>query len=286
VPRGLVLLVAAVWLLLWGLWPAHAGAQAAGNPGTVELEVRSEYSLIRVRRAGSVRTLVFVRDNGVEAIESQVDLRRPHQLLVPYSHTMFASYLFQPHPKRVAIIGLGGGAMVHFLRRYDPQVHIDAVEIDPVVVKIAREYFSVQPDDRLNVITADGLDFLAKTQQQYDVVYLDAFLKPAPDTDETGMPLRLKTIRFYQMVQQKLRPGGVVAINLNQHPGLRQDIETIRQAFAQVYAFRVGLGNLVMVGTAQPQRVSQAQLRRRAAELDRRFQTGTFFRQMPAILLP
>jgi len=261
-------------------------AQSSGNLGMVELDVRSEYSHIRVRRRGSVRTLVFVRDNGMEAIESQVDLRRPAELLVAYTRTMFASYLFQPHPEKVLIVGLGGGAMVHFLRRHDPQVHIDAVEIDPVVVKIAKDYFHIQPGEKLDVITADGLDYLKTTQTRYDVIYLDAFLKPSTETDQTGIPLRLKTIRFYQMVQQKLRPDGVVVINLNQHPRLRQDIKTVQQAFGQVYALRVGLANVVLVCVPGNERLSRAQLRVRAVQLDRRFQTGTLFRQIPAVLMP
>jgi len=265
---------------------SRALAQPPSSLGPVELDVKSEYSHIRVRRNGSIRTLVFVRDNGVEPIESQIDLRRPYDLLVPYSRTMFASYLFQPHPKRVLIVGLGGGGMVHFLRHYDPEVHIDAVEIDPVVVKIAHDYFAIRPDEHLKVITADGYDYLQKAETRYDVIFLDAFLKPTAETDETGLPLRLKTLRFYQTVQQKLRPGGVVAFNLNQHPQLREDIETVKQAFAQAYAFRVGFNNVVVVGSPASERLSKTELRTRAAQLDRRLKTRTLFRHMPGILMP
>ncbi len=261
-------------------------AQAPSALGAVELDIRSEYSHIRLRRKGSVRTLVFVREGGVEAVESQVDLRRPFELLVPYTQTMFVSYLFQPQPERVLLVGLGGGAMVHFLRHYDPKVQIDVVEIDPTVVKIAQEYFGIRPGEGLNIVTADGYEYLGRTEMRYDVIYLDAFLKPSAETDETGLPLRLKTVRFYRMVQEKLRPGGVVVLNLNQHPTLREDIETLRRSFAQVYAFRVGTGNMVLVGSPASQRLDRAELRTRAAELDRRFQTGTLFRQMPGILMP
>jgi len=61
-----------------------------------------------------VRTLVFVRDNGEEFVESMVNLRRPHELLLPYSRFMLASYLLQSGQQRVLIAGLGGGGMVHF----------------------------------------------------------------------------------------------------------------------------------------------------------------------------
>lgn len=287
VPAGAVLAIAAAccWALS-GFWPARAAAQPPSTLGAVELDVQSEYSHIRLRRQGSVRTMVFVRAGGVEAIESQIDLRRPFVLLVPYTQTMFASYFFQPQPERVLLVGLGGGAMVHFLRHYDPKVQIDAVEIDPVVVKIAEDYFGIRPGEGLNIITADGYEYLGRTQTRYDVIYLDAFLKPSAQTDETGLPLRLKTVRFYQMVQEKLQPGGVMVFNLNQHSALREDIETLRQSFAQVYPFRVGTGNLVLVASPAAQRLDRAELRARAAALDRRFNTGTLFRQMPGILMP
>ncbi len=287
VPTGVALVIAAAccWALS-GFWPARVVAQPPSTLGAVELDIQSEYSHIRLRRRGSIRTLVFVRVGGVEAVESQVDLRRPFELLVPYTQTMFASYFFQPQPERVLLVGLGGGAMVHFVRHHDPQVQIDAVEIDPAVVKIAQDYFGIRPGDGLNIVTEDGFEFLGRTQTRYDVIYLDAFLKPSDQTDETGMPLRLKTVRFYQVLQQKLRPGGVVVFNLNQHPDLREDIETVRQAFAQVYAFRVGTGNMVLVGSPAGQRLSRTELRTRAAELDRRFKTGTLFRRMPGILMP
>ena len=41
----------------------------------------------------------------------------------------------------------------------------------------------------MNIVTADGLKFIAEAEKQYDVIYLDAFLKPSADTDSTGVPL-------------------------------------------------------------------------------------------------
>lgn len=81
-----------------------------------------------------------MKDSGQEAVETKVDLEKPHELLAPYSHCMFLSYVFRPKQENVLIVGLGGGAMVHFLRHYDPQVKIDVVEIDAVVVGIADQY--------------------------------------------------------------------------------------------------------------------------------------------------
>ena len=149
---------------------APGAAEALGGEGYLELDVKSDYSHIRVSRRYSVRTMVFVRDSGEEALETEVDLRKPHELQFAYLRYMFLSYVFRPKQEKVLIVGLGGGSMVHFLKRYDPNVQIDAVEIDPVVVGIAEKYFGVRSGGKVNVVTADGLDYLAKTKAQKPMV--------------------------------------------------------------------------------------------------------------------
>jgi spermidine synthase len=258
-----------------------AGAPKAAKPASVlEEEVKSEYSRIRVRRQGSVRSLIFVRDNHDEVIESIVNVKKPYDMQAPYSRYMFASYLFQPRQQQVLIVGLGGGAMVHFLRHYAPEAEVTTVEIDPAVVKLADRYFGVRPGKNLKIVTGDGLQFLEKTDARYDAVYMDAFLKPSADTDATGTPLAMKTIRFYKGVQEKLKAGGVVAFNLNEHKGLEDDLTTLRQAFPQLYVFRLGGGNVVAVGTMETARQPLATLVTRAREIDRRFKTTFSFPEL------
>jgi spermidine synthase len=133
----------------------------------------------------------------------------------------------------------------------------------------------------VSVITADGLQYLADTDAAYDVIYMDAFLKPSAGTDTTGAPLHLKTVQFYQDVQQKLKPGGVVVFNLNPHAKVRDDLQTIRSAFRQTYVFHLpGSRGLVAVGAASAERLSAAELTARAGDLDRRFRTSFSFERM------
>jgi spermidine synthase len=262
--------------------PCDAG-RGWGLPyaGGVELDVKSDYSHIRIRRKNNVRTMVFVRDSGEEAMETQMDLNKPHELHFVYLRYMFLGYVFRPKQEKVLIVGLGGGSMVHFLKRYDPDVHIEAVEIDPVVVRIADKYFGVRSEGNVNVVTADGFEYLAKTESQYDVIYMDAFLKPSRGTDSTGVPLRLRTLRFYKDVQQKLKPGGLVVFNLNPHANMNNDVNTIRNAFPQAYVFPLpGDRGLVVAASMSPERLPLSEVHRRARELDRRFQASFSFQRM------
>ena len=127
--------------------PSAAAAAQGHTPrsyGVVEFDKQSDYSHIRVRKQGSVYTLMFVRDSGEEYIQSMVNMKRPYELLNAYCRAMFASYLVQPHPQRMLIVGLGGGAMVHFLEHYDKDLRVDALEIDPVVAQAADRFFNVR----------------------------------------------------------------------------------------------------------------------------------------------
>src|SRR5262249_2218852 len=147
----LVLGGACVGVVAFALTPPARPAQAQPIP-VIEHEEKSEYSRIRVTRGKNVRTLWFVRDSGEAIVESMVDVDKPHELLVEYTRYMFTSYLFRPKQEKVLIIGLGGGAMVHFLKHYDAQVKVDVVEIDPAVVKVADKFFGVRSGGDGNVI--------------------------------------------------------------------------------------------------------------------------------------
>jgi len=279
---------AALMTLACGDLAASRAADAAPNDlGEVEFEGHSKYSHIRIRRRGTVRTMLFVRDTGEEALETQLDLRKPYELRFEYLHYMFTSYLLRDQQPDVLIVGLGGGGMVHFLRRIDPKVRIDAVEIDPLVVKLADKYFDVRSEGTVRIATADGLKFIADTQKQYDAIYMDAFLKPSAGTDGTGAPLALRTRQFYQQMQQKLKPGGGVTFNLNPHDQLHQDIRAIAEAFPQAYVFPlVKYGGAVVLASTDARRLQPAELVSRGRALDRRFKSAVRFQEMARRVQP
>ena len=278
--------------LLAGLalaWPAASGAAGAPREtaaGVLELDTRSAFSHIRIRKRGSLRSMLFVRDNGDEVFESQIDLAQPHVLQFEYPRFLAANYLLRPKPKSVLVVGLGGGMMVHFLRHIDPGLRIDVVEIDPVVVRLADEYFNVRPGAGLNIITADGLKFLAETRDKYDVIYIDAFLKPSAATDATGAPLDQRARQFYKALQTKLNPGGLAAFNVNRHDRDAEDVRNIRGAFAQTYVFPLS-HELVVLGSTDGARVAGSELERRGRELDRRLNApGISFHAVSKFLQP
>ncbi len=267
---ALALLAAAAGVVFWSL-------SARQTLGQLEHEETSVYSTIRVRRDGDVRLLAFVRDDGRELVQSRVDLTAPQTLASPYARSMFAAYLYQPEPRRVLIVGLGGGAMVRFLAHHTPDVGVDAVEIDPVVVRLADQYFGVRSGGNVRVVTADAVAFIESTEERYDVIFMDAFLRPSGDTDGTGVPTRLKTVEFLGRVKRALAPGGVVAFNINQHAGVADDIAAVAEVFGQVAIYGAApADNDVVIATdgAMP---GDAVLTARIGALDQRFRGALSF---------
>jgi spermidine synthase len=259
-----------------GLLSGASAAQRDG--GSVEFETKSTFSHIRVRRNGSVRSLIFVRDSGEEAYESQVNLRSPHILRFSYLQHMFTSYLFQQQQSSVMVVGLGGGSMIHFLQKYDPRVSIEAVEIDPVVVELAERYFAVRPKENVRLVVADAFDHLKKTKKKYDTIYMDAFLKPSASTDDTGVPLNLRTEAFYKELQALLTAEGSVVFNINPHDQMQSDIATIRAAFPQTYVFSLpNSEGVVVVGSLKKERMTAAELITAGKTMDDRFKAGFSF---------
>ena len=260
---GVALLATAIALIAWSMSSATAGE--------LEHEEVSAFSRIRVRRDGDIRALTFVRDNGAEAVQTRVNLKEPHTLVSPYARAMLASYLYQPDARRVLIVGLGGGAMVRFLTHHEPQLQIDAVEIDPAVVRLADQYFGVRSGGNVRIHTADAVKFVESTADRYDLILMDAFLRPSSDTDATGVPTGLKTREFLGRLKGALTPGGVVAFNINEHDTMADDIAAVAQVFGHVQLYRCPPAEnkvLIAIDSGVP---SDDQLRARVGAVDTRF---------------
>ena len=174
-------------------------------------------------RAGELRSQLldesypkpFVIDDGksrylyfnVRLMQSEMTLKAPHDLALRYTQKMMGFLLFHPRPKRIALIGLGGGSIVKFCHRRLPGVRITAVELDPDVIAL-RDAFFVPPDDeRLQIIEGDGAEFIEHTEKGIDALLVDAF-------DRTGFAPALANREFFENAYTKLSGNGVLVVNL------------------------------------------------------------------------
>jgi len=157
----------------------------------------------------------FVIDDGksrflyfnVRLMQSEMSLKAPNDLAIRYTQKMMAFLLFQPRPKRIVLIGLGGGSLIKFCYHKMPGTQLTAVELDPDVIAF-RDTFLLPPDDeRLQVLEADGAQFLETTEKGIDALLVDAF-------DKTGFAPSLANREFFDNTFAKLSGNGVLVINL------------------------------------------------------------------------
>ncbi len=145
---------------------------------------------------------------GSQAIQSAMRVTRPWDLELAYTRAMMGFLMFNPAPRDVLMIGLGGGSLAKFIRKQRPQTHITAVEIEPRVIAAARAHFELPlDDDTLTVVEADGALYVRQHAGSADVILLDGF-------DAGNQVEALATQTFYAACRRVLRPGGVLVVNL------------------------------------------------------------------------
>jgi len=133
----------------------------------------------------------------------------PQKLVFNYTKLLFSSLLMIDEPKKVLIIGLGGGTMSNTIHQLYPDAKIDNVEIDPAVISVARTYFGFFENENVRSIVQDGRIFIKRAalkKQQYDWIILDAF-------NGDYIPEHLMTKEFYQETKMLLSDDGVLSAN-------------------------------------------------------------------------
>ncbi len=203
-------LTAVAGFVLSAVFPALSAAE----PQIVHSE-KSLYRNIFVTEDGDQRCLTFRRARS-NTRQTCLRIGDPGYLVFPYARMMMGSLYLQPNPQHILVIGLGGGTLPMHLRDVLPEAVIDAVEIDPAVVKAARAYFGFNEDARMKVFEEDGRVFVKKAikaKAQYDLIMLDAF-------EDDYIPEHLLTREFLEEVKSILAANGVVAANTFSASGL------------------------------------------------------------------
>jgi len=145
---------------------------------------------------------------GSETIQSAMRLADPVELVLSYTRSMMGFLLFNPEPRRVVNVGLGGGSIAKWVHRYLPQAQQVVLEVEPRVIAIARQFFSVPADDdRLKILEADGALWIAQHPDCADVILVDGYTGRAQASE-------LATDEFYALAAAALAREGVLVVNL------------------------------------------------------------------------
>ncbi len=137
------------------------------------------------------------------------------------AHLVLGFAGFDEPPRRVAILGNAAGTTSRAYEEFFPETRIDGVEIDGELSEIGREYFDMN-NPRLHLYHEDARPFLRRIDAEYDQISVDAYRQPY-------IPFYLTTEEFFETVKDRLRPGGVLVVNVG-HPEGQDDLEKVLTA--------------------------------------------------------
>jgi spermidine synthase len=147
-----------------------------------------------------------------------------------------------PKPRNVFIAGGGEGATLRETLRYATVERVMMVDIDPVMVSLARQHLfawhrGAFEDPRAQVLHEDARAYLAHTSEKFDCILVDV-----ADPLEGSPAALLYTQEFYAICRDHLTPGGTLA--LQAEPADSCDfgahisvVKTVRQCFGSVLPY-------------------------------------------------
>ena len=236
---------------------------------TVIYEKASPYNNIIVTEDGNgLRTLLFERFGGRQSVVKPGD---PDHLELAYARVALTGLALCEGPRRILVVGLGGGSLPMFLRKHYPAAAIDVAEIDPGVVDVAKQFFGFREDELTRAHVGDGRRFIENVRQGYDIIFLDAF-------GARDVPKHLTTQEFLQAVRRALVPSGVVVSNVwrpSANPLHDSMVRTHQEAFDELFILDVpGDVNNILLALPRKQPLNKNEL----AQLARRISTAKQFR--------
>lgn len=122
----------------------------------------------QVRNAGqSIR----LYSNGV--LHSQYNPRQPINGAI-WDLLLLPGFLLNTPPKNILLLGLGGGTLVHLIRRFFPDAHMTSIELDKQHIAIAKKWFKL-PQKNVTLIEGDAYEFMRNTKNSFDWIVDDVF---------------------------------------------------------------------------------------------------------------
>jgi len=219
----------------------------------------SVYNKIFVFKENELLLMTFGLNKAI-FVESAFNPKDELELPAPYARFMTAGLAYARDLHSILEIGFGGGRTAWYLHRTLPGIQVVSVELDPVVVDLARKYFGVSDEPNFKVVNEDGRQFLAHSDERYDIILLDAFHGPA-------IPFHLLTSEFYGIVKQHLAEGGVLLQNLDPSNKLFDSVLKTVEARLPETDLYLADDNVVIAAYDEP--VSKGELWHRAEERQR-----------------
>ncbi|MGZ5443967.1 MAG: fused MFS/spermidine synthase [Thermoanaerobaculia bacterium] len=170
-----------------------------------------------------------------------------------------------PKPESALVVGLGTGSTAGWLGALPTITRVDAVELEPVVLDVARACTAVNAgvmtNPKVHIAIGDAREVLLTSGRTYDII-----------SSEPSNPYRagiasLFTREFYAASRDRLRKQGIFAQWVQSyavHPEtIRTIYATLASVFPNVQTWWTTAGDLVLIASVEPMVVDTDALRAR-----------------------
>jgi spermidine synthase len=187
-----------------------------------------------------------------------------------------------PDPKRVLVIGIGGGATAGAVASFSDQTRVDVVELSPAVVEAARQFRAVNQDllqrPNIHLRVDDGRNYMLLTPERYDVITADVIL---PIHAGAG---NLYSVEYYRLMRRVLNNRGI-AVQWIGSVG-ETEYKLIMRTFVSVFPHTtLWHGGSLMIGSSRPLVLDEASfLRKQASPQSRQALEAMGFKNFEALL--
>ncbi|HEC95181.1 MAG TPA: hypothetical protein ENI45_04355 [Thermoplasmatales archaeon] len=187
----------------------------------VVYEKESPYCYLQVQNTGEVKYLLANQGRGAwsKAVKGRFFTGK-------YWDYFLVATAFTNQTKDVLILGLAAGTTAKSYAAAFPNVSIDGIEIDPLVMEIGKKYFNMTTPN-LNPIVADGRLFVKTTRNRYDIIVVDVYR-------DLTIPYHMVTVEFFRETRRILNHGGVLSVNVATNFRTRI-VELVGNTLLQVY---------------------------------------------------
>ena len=176
--------------------------------------------------------------------------------------------LVHPQPRSALVIGLGTGSTAGWLGAVPEMERVDAVEIEPAILEVARQCADINErvldNPKVRIHIDDAREVLLASKNTYDIVFSE------PSNPYRAGISSLFSREFYQAVKKRLAPGGIFLQWLQSY---EVDANTVRSAYATlstefnaVETWQTRGGDLILLATEAPVRHDLERLRARVTQ--------------------
>lgn len=194
------------------------------------------------------RRLVFMSNQSAVQSESLMKkIKQKYQVDVKHLCCQHHSYILagltsvdQTKKLKNVVVGLGGGGLVSYIHNFVKNIRVTAIEIDPEIVKVAREFFNLPTSENLEIVVDDGLEYLNSADEQFQSILFDVDNKDL----KLGMscpPKEFLDAEILEKVKLLLADDGIFILNLvcRDQENRTNALNSITRVFQNIFSYKL-----------------------------------------------